>query len=77
MSKKQTNAMKAIDEMIHNLKKPRLVPPENVVAFYNKLEEMYDDRVEEIETILLEEIEDEGKFDRLKKISELLEINIF
>jgi hypothetical protein len=77
MSKKQDRAVKAIDEMLHNLKKPKLVPYKDIIKFYENMEENYDDRLDEIEELLFEEIDDEDKFEQLKKISELLEINIF
>jgi hypothetical protein len=77
MSKKQDDAINALDAMLHNLKKPKMIPYKEVVIFYQKLEEIYDDKLEELEKILMLEIDDEEKFEQLKKISELLEVNIF
>jgi len=74
---KQEKAIKAIDEMLHNLNKPKIVSYKDIAKFYEKLEEVYDDKIDEIEEILFQEISDEKKFNELKKISKLLEINIF
>ncbi len=77
MSKKQDNAVKAIDNMLHNLKKPKPIPYKDIVVFYQTLEEKYDKDIETLEKFLEADIEDEQKFAELKKISDLLEINIF
>ena len=77
MSRKQDDAVKAIDQMLHNLKKPKLIPYKDIINFYEHLEENYDDKLDEVEALLFEEINDEKKFEELKKISELLEMNIF
>lgn len=74
---KQEKAIKAIDEMLRNLNKPKAVSYKDIASFYKKIEEMYDGKLEELEEILFEEISDKQKFEKLKKISELLEINIF
>lgn len=77
MSKKQDDAIKAIDSMLQNLKKPKLIPYKDIIFFYEQLEKRYDDKMEDFEQILFDEISDEEKFEKLKKISELLEANIF
>lgn len=78
MSKnKQEDAIRALDDMLKNLKRPKLIPYQDIINFYEQIEEFYDSRMEEVEAILFEEIDNEEKFDKLKKISELLEINIF
>lgn len=74
---KQEKAIKAIDEMLHNLNKPKAVSYKDIVSFYKKVEESYDDKLKELEEILFDEISDKQKFEKLRKISELLEINIF
>ncbi len=74
---KQEQAIKAIDSMLQNLKKPKLIAYKDMVSFYQKLEENYDDYLDELEILLSEEITDEEKFKQLKKISNLLEMNIF
>lgn len=77
MSKKQDDAVRALDDMLHGLNKPKIVPYKDIVFFYEKLEEVYDDNLDELEAILFEEAASEEKFGKLKKISELLELNIF
>jgi len=72
MENKQDKAIKAIDEMLQGLNKPKVISYKEIGLFYKKLEEIYDDKLEELEKILFEE-----EIDKLKKISELLEINIF
>lgn len=74
---KQEKAIKAIDEMLHNLNKPKTVSYKDIASFYKKVEELYDLKLEELEEILFQEMSDKEKFEKLKKISELLEINIF
>lgn len=74
---KQDDAIKALDEMLHNLKKPKFVPSKDIIKFYENVEEVYDNSIEILEEILLQDIDDEEKFQELKKISELLELNIF
>ena len=74
---KQERAIKAIDSMLQNLNKPKIISYKDMVMFYQKLEENYDDNIHELEEILFQEVDDEIKFKQLKKISELLEINIF
>lgn len=74
---KQEQAIKAIDSMLQNLKKPKLIAYKDIVSFYQKLEENYDDYVDEMELFLSQEVTDEEKFKQLKKISNLLEMNIF
>ncbi len=77
MENKQELAIKAIDNMLQNLKRPKVISYKDMISFYQKLEENYDDCMDELEQILSDEIDDEVKFAQLKKISELLEINIF
>jgi hypothetical protein len=76
MDKKQ-QAIKKIDELLKNLHKTKYIQTSEIKEFYAKIEENYDDAIEEIEMLLEEEIEDEHKFQKLKRISELLEVNIF
>jgi len=76
-TKKQDDAVRAIDNLLHNLNRPKFIPREDIVYFYNEIETNYNSNIDSIETILFEEIKDEEKFDKLKKISNLLEINIF
>lgn len=77
MNEKQRNAMHAIDDMLKNLHKPKIIKTKEIRQFYASLEEHYDEKIEEIEEVLYQNISDEEKFERLKKISNLLEINIF
>jgi len=74
---KQDKAIKAIDEMLHNLNKPKTISYKDIASFYKNVEELYDTKLEELEEILFQNISDKEKFEKLKKISELLEINIF
>lgn len=76
-SDKQREAIQAIDEMLKHLKKPRSIETKDIIEFYKAIEEKYDDNIQEIERIIFDEIEDEEKFDKLKKISKLLNINMF
>jgi len=77
MENKQDKAIRAIDNMLQGLNKPKVISYKDMMSFYQKLEENYDNYMEDLEQILSEEITDEVKFAKLKKISELLEINIF
>lgn len=77
MNTKQDEAVKAIDALLHNLNKPKFIPRKDIINFYNKVETNYDTNIESLEHILFDEINNENKFEELKKISDLLEINIF
>lgn len=73
----QESAVRAIDEMLKHLKKPKVIETKDVMKFYQVIETEYDEKIEELQQLIYSDIEDEEKFERLKKVSELLEINIF
>lgn len=77
MSKKQDAAVQALDSMLNNFKKPKPIEYKDIILFYNALQEIYDNELELIEEALFEEIDDEAKFKELKKLSDLMEVNIF
>ena len=76
-TEKQNDAVKAIDSLLYNLNRPRFIPRKDIINFYNMAETNYDNNLDNVEAILFEEIADEEKLGKLKKISDLLEINIF
>ena len=74
---KQETAIKAIDEIIQNLQKPKAtISYKDIVFFYKAIEETYDERIGVLESALETMVEDEEQIEKLKKISQLLNSNI-